>query len=82
MVTVIKEQQVDVDKQSSRVWSGDDVAEDIWKFRFTYKPMENMEKTERCIFIMVFIDWTSQKSWDVKYAELENNASIISPQKF
>ena len=44
VVTAIKEQQVDVNRQSSRVWSGDDVAEDIWKFRFTYKPMENMEK--------------------------------------
>ena len=36
MVTAIKEQQVDVDKQSIRVWFGDNVAEDVWKCRFTY----------------------------------------------
>ena len=28
VVTAIKEQQVDVDRHSSRVWFGDDVAED------------------------------------------------------
>ena len=44
VVTVIKEQQVDVDKQSSRVWFGDDVPEDIWKCRFTYGPMSNRQK--------------------------------------
>ena len=31
MVTTIKEQQVDVDRHSSRVWFGEDVAEDILK---------------------------------------------------
>ena len=31
VVTSIKEQQVDVDRQSSRVWFGDNVAEDIRK---------------------------------------------------
>ena len=31
VVTAIKEQQVDVYRQSSRVWFGDDVVEDIWK---------------------------------------------------
>ena len=36
VVTSIKEQQVEVDRQSSQVWFGDDVAEDIWKCRFTY----------------------------------------------
>ena len=45
VVTTIKEQQVDVDRQSSRVWFGDDVAEDIRKCRFTYRPMVNMAKT-------------------------------------
>ena len=44
VVTATKEQQVDNDIQSSRVWFGDDVAEDIWKCRFTYGPMVNMEK--------------------------------------
>ena len=39
VVTAIKEQQVEVDRQSSRVWFGDDVAEDIWKCRFAYRPM-------------------------------------------
>ena len=31
VVTPIKEQQVDVERQSSRVWFGYDVAEDICK---------------------------------------------------
>ena len=44
VVTTIKEQQFDVDRQSSRVWFGNDVAEEIWKCRFTYRPMANMEK--------------------------------------
>ena len=35
------------------MWFGNDVAEDIWKYRFTYGPMENMEKTERGISIML-----------------------------
>ena len=43
VVTAIKEQQVDVDRQSRQVWFGNDVAEDIWKCRFTYGLMENME---------------------------------------
>ena len=54
MVTVIKEQQVDVGRQSSWVWFGNDVAEDIWKFRFTYGLIVNMAKTERGISIMDF----------------------------
>ena len=49
VVTAIREQQVDVDRQSIRVWFGDDVAEDIWKCRFTYGPMANMAKIERGI---------------------------------
>ena len=44
VVTSIQEQQVDVDRHSSQVWFRDDVAEDIWKCRFTYGPMANMEK--------------------------------------
>ena len=44
VVNAIKEQQVDIDIQPSQVWFGDDVAEDIWKCRFTYGPMANMEK--------------------------------------
>ena len=71
VLTVIKEQQVDVDKQSSRVWFGGDVAEDIWKWRLTYGTMANMEKTERGISIMVFILWTTQEIWDMEEAELE-----------
>ena len=47
VVTAIKEQQVDVNRKSSRVWFGNDVAENIWKFRFTYGPMANMKKTSR-----------------------------------
>ena len=71
VVTAIKEQQVDVDRQSRRVWFGHDVAEDIWKFRFTYGPMANMAKTERGISIMVFIRWTAQEIWDMEETELE-----------
>ena len=55
MVTAIKKQQVDVDRQSIQVWFGEDFAEDIWKYRFTYGQMENMAKTERGISIMVCI---------------------------
>ena len=44
MVTVIKEQHVGVDSQSSWVWFGDDATEDIWKCRFTYGPITNKEK--------------------------------------
>ena len=44
MVAAIKEQKVYVDRHSSRVWFGDNVAKDIWKYIFTYGPMENMTK--------------------------------------
>ena len=70
VVTAIKKQQVDVDRQSSRVWFGDDVAEDIWKCRFTYRPMENMAKNEQGISIMVFIRWTAQEIWYMEKAEI------------
>ena len=70
VVTAIKEQQVDVDRQSSRVWFGDDVAKEIYKCRFTYGLMANMAKTERGILIMVFIYWTAQEIWDMEEAEL------------
>ena len=46
VVTTIKEQQIDVGRQSRRVWFGDNVVEEIWKCRFTYGPMANMAKTE------------------------------------
>ena len=45
VVTSIKEQHVDVDRHSNRVCFGENVAEDIWKCRFTYKPVANMVKT-------------------------------------
>ena len=70
MITKIKEQQVDVDRQSSWVWFVEDVAEDIWKFRFIYRLMSNIEKTERGISITVFIRWTAQEIWDMEEAEL------------
>ena len=53
--TAIKEQQLDVDRQSSRLWFGENFAEDIRRCRFAYRPMANMAKTERGISIMVFI---------------------------
>ena len=71
MVVSIKKQQVDVDRYSSRVWFGDDVAEDIWKCRFAYGRMANIAKTERGILIMVFIRFNTQKIWDMEEAELE-----------
>ena len=71
MVNVIMEQKVDVDRQSIRVWFGNDVAEVIWKFRFTYESMTNTEKTQRGIWIMVFIRWTAQNIWDMQEAELD-----------
>ena len=63
VVTTIKEQEVDVAIQSSRVWFGDDVAEDICKCRITHELMSNMSKTERGISVMVFIRWTAQEIW-------------------
>ena len=63
------------------MWFGKNVAEDIWKCIFTYKLMANMAKIEWGISIMVFIHWTEKEIWDVEEAELENNASIISPPK-
>ena len=42
VATAIKEKKVDVNRQSRQVWFGDDIAEDIWKCRFTYGPMANM----------------------------------------
>ena len=81
MVTLIKEQQVDVDRQSIWVWFGNDVAEDIWKFRFTYEPMANMEKSERGISIILFIRWTAQEIWDMEETELENQRiNHITPE--
>ena len=43
LVTAIKEQQVDVDRHSIRVWFVKDVAEYICKCRFTYGPMAKMK---------------------------------------
>ena len=71
VVTAIKEQQVDVDRQSRRVWFGDDAAKDICKCRFTYGPMANMAKTEQGISIMVFIRWTTQAIWDMEETDIE-----------
>ena len=71
VVTPIKEQQVDVERQSSRVWFGYDVAEDICKWRFTYGPMVNISKTKRGILIMVFIRWTAHNILEMEEAELE-----------
>ena len=70
VITAIKEQQADVDIQSRWVWFGDDVAEDIQKCRFTYRPMANMPKTERGILIVVFICWTAQDLLEMEEAEI------------
>ena len=40
-------EKIDVDRQSRWMWFGNDVMEDIWKCRFTYALMENMEKPSR-----------------------------------
>ena len=81
VVTTIKEQKVDFDIQSIPVWFGDDVAEDIWKCRFTYGPMANMEQTERGTSIMVFIRWNAQEIWDMEEAELEQQGiNHITPE--
>ena len=69
-VTTIKEQQVDIDRNSSQVWFDDDAAEGIWKYRFTYGPMANMAKTERGFSIVVFIRWNAHRIWDMEEAEL------------
>ena len=61
VVTAIKEQQVDVDIQSIWMWFGDNIAEYIWKCKFTYRPMANTERTERGFLIMLFIRWTAQE---------------------
>ena len=81
MGTTIKEQHVDVDRQSIQVWFGDNVAGDIWKCRFTNRTMENMGKSERGILIMVFIRWTTQEIWDMEEAELEKkHINHITPE--
>ena len=81
VVTTIKEKQVDVERQSSWVWFGHDVAEDIWKCRFTYGPMANMEKTEQGISIMVLIRWTAHAIWDTEEADLEKQCiNHITPE--
>ena len=81
MVTTIKEQQVDVGRQSSRVWFGEDVAEEIWKCRFTYGPMANMAKTELSILIMVFIRGNAQEICDMEEANLEKQGiNHITPE--
>ena len=70
MVTAIKEQQIYVDIYSIRVWFCEDVVEDIWECRFTYRTMANMAKTEQGISVMFLIRWTSQEIWDMEKAEL------------
>ena len=81
VVTAIKEQQVGVDRQSSQLWFGNYVAEDICKCRFTYGPMENMAKTERDILIIVFIRWTAQKIWNMEEAGVEKqHINHITPE--
>ena len=71
VVTGIKEQQIDVDRYSSRVWFGKNVTEDIYKCRFTYRPMAKMARTERGISIMIFICWNTQEIWDMEEAGIE-----------
>ena len=63
VVIAIKEQQIDVDRQSSRVRFGNDIVEDILKCRFTYEPMSNIAKTERGISIMVLSNEPHKKFW-------------------
>ena len=70
LVATIKDQQVGVERKSSRVWFGENVAEDIWKNRFTYGPIANMSKTEQGISIMVFIRWNAQEIWEMEEAGL------------
>ena len=81
VVTESKEQQVYVDRQSIRVWFGEDVAEDFWRCRFTYEPMASMAKTERGISIIVFICWTAQEIWKTEESELEKQCiNHITPE--
>ena len=86
VLNAIKEQQVDVDKQYIWVWFGNNIVEDNWKCRFTYKPMANIAKTERRISIMVFIHWTAQEILDMKEDGVEkkliNNISLEILKKF
>ena len=81
MFTAIKEQKDGVDRQSNRVWFGDDVTEDIWKCGFSYGTRENVAKTERGISIMVFIRWTAQEIWEMEEAEIEKQRiNHITPE--
>ena len=68
MVNIIHEHQIDINRQSSRVWFGRNNAKDIWKYRFTYGPMANMAKIEQDISIVVFICWNAQEVWDMEEA--------------
>ena len=79
VVTEIKEQQIDINRQSSRVRFGNDVAEDIWKCRFTYKPMSNVAcgRRSKCT-------WGNSMSllWILQTMALHEQLRIYIPHKF
>ena len=82
LVTAIKEQQVDVDRQSIWVWFGDDVAENIWKYRFTYGLMANMTKLSGASQLWFSFVGLHSKFGIWRRLSYKKNASIISPHKF
>ena len=63
VVTAIKEEQIEVNRQSIRVWFGNGVAEDIFKCRSTYGPMSDILKTNQGISFMVLIHCITQEIW-------------------
>ena len=73
VIDAIRAEQIDIDKHTSRVWFGEDIAEDIMKVRFSHGSIANVAKTDRGISVMTFIRWTAQEIYDMEEEEEERH---------
>ena len=73
VIDAIRAKQVDIDKHTSRVWFGEDIAEDIMKVGFAHGSIANVAKPDRGISVMIFIRWTAQEIYDMEEEEEERH---------
>ena len=73
VLDAIRAEQVDIDRQTGRVWFGEDISEDIMKVKFAHGRIANVAKTDRGISVMAFIRWNAQEIYDMEDKEEERH---------
>jgi hypothetical protein len=73
VLDAILAEQVDIDRQTGRVWFGEDIAEDLMKVKFAHGTIANVAKTDRGISVMTFIRWNAQEIYDMEEEEEERH---------